>query len=77
MPSDSEAREALREAIACELFDDTADDEHGQLCPIWTRRRDKKAPIWTDCDCRVLRRVRRQADIALGAPALREYLRHE
>jgi len=71
--------ETLREDIARELFDDTPNDKHGQLCPIWTRRPERRrkneaGPAWTDCDCWQLNRVRHLADIALGAPQLRAAL---
>jgi len=64
--------EALRDGVARELFDDIPNDEHGQLCPIWTkrperRRKNAKPPAWTDCDCWQLRRVRHLADLALSA----------
>lgn len=69
----------LREAIAAELFDATPNDRHGQLCPIWTRRPERrrksaKPPTWTDCDCWQLPRVRHLADVVLGTPALRAAL---
>ena len=54
--------EAL-EAAARALGDAVKPSDHGQLCPVWT----KKQPIG-DCDCWILPRCRRH--VALVAPAL-------
>lgn len=65
---------ALRDAIAFEFFDDTPDDKHGQLCPIWTQRGKPRGREWTNCDCWQLPRCLHLADLALGTPALRARL---
>ena len=61
----TEADLSREETVAREFFDEIANDEHGQLCPIWTKR--QYHPAWTDCDCWVSRRVRRWAHLAVWA----------